>query len=77
MEWKLTGLISKSDERAIHFAGVGFQTIAGSNAWLEANLPRHPAGLIVDVHTVLFEHVNLTIEGTNTFSFATVRVLGC
>jgi hypothetical protein len=43
MEQKLTGLISKSDERAIRFAGLAFQSIAGSNAWLEANLPEHQA----------------------------------
>jgi hypothetical protein len=32
MEQKLTGLISKSNEKAIWFARLGFQSIAGSNA---------------------------------------------
>jgi hypothetical protein len=45
MDHKLNGLILKSDERAIRFAGLGFQSVAGSNTWLEANLPLHRAGL--------------------------------
>jgi hypothetical protein len=67
MEKKLTSLISKSNERAIWFAGLGFHLIAGSNAWSEANLPEHRSELIVDVHTVL-EHVNFELEGTDTIA---------
>jgi hypothetical protein len=67
METKLTGLISESDERAIRFAGLCFQSTAGSNVWMEANLPEHLSGLIFDVHTVL-EHVHFELEGTDTIA---------
>jgi hypothetical protein len=50
------------DERAIKFAGLGFQSIAESNAWLETHLRRHQSGLIVNVHMV-FEHIYHAIKG--------------
>ena len=65
MEKKLHGLIAKSNKRAILFAGLGFQSIADSNAWLETELKRHQSGLIVDVHMV-FEHIFHAINGIDT-----------
>jgi hypothetical protein len=47
------------------FAGLGFQSIADSNAWLETELKRHQSGLIVDVHMV-FEHIFHAINGIDT-----------
>jgi hypothetical protein len=47
--------------------GLGFQTISESNAWLEANLPNHWPGLIVDVRAV-FEHIHHAIEGIDTIT---------
>ena len=35
LETKLSKLISKGDEKSISFAGLGFQNIGDSNAWLE------------------------------------------
>jgi hypothetical protein len=67
LEQKLNSLVSKSDERAIRLAGLGFQSIADSNAWLAAELPQHRSGLIVDAHTVL-EHVYHAIEGIDTIA---------
>jgi hypothetical protein len=67
LERKLNSLISKSDERAIRFAGLGFQSIANSNAWLTAELPQHRSGLIVEAHTVL-EHVYHAIDGIDTIA---------
>jgi hypothetical protein len=66
MENNLRGLIcSKGDKRAIKFAGLGFQSIAHSNAWLETELQPHPSGLIVDIHMVL-EHIEYALEGIAT-----------
>ena len=47
VECKLSGLLVKSDERAILFARLGFQSMSDSNAWLETELPNHRSGLIV------------------------------
>jgi hypothetical protein len=49
LETKLAKLIAKGDERAINFAGLGFQSISKSNAWLETELVQHPSGLIVNL----------------------------
>ncbi len=67
MERKLHGLLAKSDERAILFAGLGFQSISDSNAWLESELSKHRSGLIVDAHMV-FEHIYHAIEGIDTIA---------
>jgi hypothetical protein len=67
MENKLSGLLAKGDERAIKFAGLGFQSIKQSNAWLEAEMRKHPSGLIVDVHMVL-EHIHYALEGIDTIA---------
>jgi phage shock protein A len=67
MENRLSGLVSKGDDRAIKFAGLGFQSISQSNAWLETELRRHPSGLIVDVHMVL-EHIHYALEGIDTIA---------
>jgi hypothetical protein len=67
MEHKLSGLLAKGDERAIKFAGLGFQSISHSNAWLETELRKHPSGLIVDVHMVL-EHIHYALEGIDTIA---------
>jgi hypothetical protein len=67
METKLSVLLAKTDERAIRFAGLGFQSISDSNAWLELAMVRHRSGLIVDVHMV-FEHVYHSIEGIDTIA---------
>jgi hypothetical protein len=67
MERKLRGLLAKNEERAIRFAGLGFQTIGESNAWLELAMRRHQSGLIVDAHMV-FEHVFHAIEGIDTIA---------
>jgi hypothetical protein len=67
MENKLSGLLAKGDESAIKFAGLGFQSISHSNAWLEANLRKHPSGLIVDIHMVL-EHIHYALEGIDTMA---------
>jgi hypothetical protein len=65
LETKLNGLVAKSDERAIRFSGLGFQSMKESNAWLEMELRRHQSGLVVDVHMV-FEHVYHSINGIDT-----------
>jgi hypothetical protein len=67
LETKLSGLIAKSDDRAIMFAGLGFKSIGESNAWLETEMRRHPSGLIVDVHMV-FEHIHNALEGIDTIA---------
>jgi uncharacterized MAPEG superfamily protein len=68
MKRKLSSLLAKTEERAIRFAGLGFQTIADSNAWLELVLRKHQSGLLVDAHMV-FEHVNHgAIEGIGTIA---------
>jgi hypothetical protein len=67
LETKLAKLIAKGDERAINFAGLGFQSISKSNAWLETELVQHPSGLIVDMHMV-FEHLYYALKGVDTIS---------
>jgi hypothetical protein len=67
MERKLQGLLAKNEDKAIRFAGLGFQSISESNAWLETSLRNHQSGLIVDVHMV-FEHVFHAIEGIDTIA---------
>jgi hypothetical protein len=67
MECKLSGLLAKNKEWAIQFAGLGFQTISDSNAWLEMAVRIHQPGLIVDLHMV-FEHVYHAIEGIDTIA---------
>jgi hypothetical protein len=67
MERKLRGLLAKNEEQAIRFAGLGFQTISESNAWLEMAMQRHQSGLIVDAHMV-FEYVFHAIEGIDTMA---------
>jgi hypothetical protein len=63
LEQKLSGALA----RAIRFAGLGFQTIAESNAWLETSLQKHQSGLIVDAHMV-FEHIYHAIKGNDTIA---------
>ena len=67
LEWKLNGLVVATDEKAIMFAGLGFQSIGESNAWLEIELKRHQSGLIVDAH-IVFEHVYHAINGVETIA---------
>jgi hypothetical protein len=67
LERKLQGLLAKNEDKAIRFAGLGFQSISESNAWLETCLRNHQSGLIVDVHMV-FEHVFHAIEGIDTIA---------
>jgi hypothetical protein len=67
MEQKVLGLISKSDERAIQFANLGFLSSMDSNAWLAKELPRYQSGLIVDAHMV-FENVYHAINGFDTLA---------
>jgi hypothetical protein len=40
----------------IRIAGLGFQTMAESNAWLEILMRYHQSGLVANVHMV-FKHV--------------------
>jgi hypothetical protein len=67
MENKLSSLVAKGNERAIKFAGLGFQSISHSNAWLEMELCKHSSGLIVNVHMVL-EHIHYALEGIDTIA---------
>jgi hypothetical protein len=67
LETKVVGLVAKSNERAIVLAGLGFQSFAASNAWLEIELPGHQSGLIVDAHMV-FKHTHNAIEGVDTIA---------
>jgi hypothetical protein len=68
LDHKLHGVIAKSDERAISFAGLGFESISESNAWLEAELSKpRLSGLIVDAHMV-FGHVYHSIEEIDTIT---------
>jgi hypothetical protein len=67
LESKMGGLVAKNDERAIKFAGLGFQSFPAACAWLETELPNHPCGLIVDAHMV-FEHIHYAIEGVDTIA---------
>jgi hypothetical protein len=66
-ESRLSSLLAKGDERAIKFAGLGFQSMSHSNAWLKTEFHRHPPGLIVDVHMVL-EHIHYALEGIDTIA---------
>jgi hypothetical protein len=68
LENKLSGLIAKTDDQAIRFAGLmGFTSMSKSNTWLETEMRRHPSGLIVDVHMV-FEHIHNSFEGIDTIA---------
>jgi hypothetical protein len=67
LETKLSKLISKGNERSISFAGLGFQCIGDSNAWLEAELVKHLSGLIVNMHMV-FEHIYYGLKGVDIIS---------
>jgi hypothetical protein len=58
-------VVAKSDERAIWFAGLDFQSSSDSNARLETELQNHQSGLIVNAHMV-FENLYHTINGINT-----------
>jgi uncharacterized protein YlxP (DUF503 family) len=67
VERKFNSVVAKTKERAINFSGLGFQTIAESNVWLETSLRKHQSGLIVDAYMV-FEHAYHTIEGIDTIA---------
>jgi hypothetical protein len=67
MEKKFHGLIARSDERAVTFAGLGFQSTTDSNAWFETELRRRQSGLMVDIHMV-FEHIFHAINGIDTIA---------
>jgi hypothetical protein len=67
LEAKLGRLVAKGDERAIGFAGLGFLKPAQANAWIEAEMPSHPAGLIVDIHVVL-ERIHHSMSNISTLS---------
>jgi hypothetical protein len=60
-------LIAKGDKKSISFAGLGFQNISESNAWLEAELVKHLLGLIIYVHMV-FKHISYALEGVDMIS---------
>jgi hypothetical protein len=67
LELKLGRVVAKGDERAISFAGLGFLKPAQANAWIEAEMPSHPAGLIVDIHVVL-ERIHHSMSNMSTLS---------
>jgi hypothetical protein len=68
LEAKLGRLVAKGDKRAIGFAGLGFLKPAQANAWIEAKMPSHPAGLIVDIHVIILERIHHSMSNISTLS---------
>jgi hypothetical protein len=48
-------------------AGLGFFKPSQANAWIEAKMSSHPAGLIVDIHVVL-ERIHHSMSNISTLS---------
>jgi hypothetical protein len=65
LEAKLGQLVAKGNKRAIGFAGLGFLKPAQANTWIKAEMPSHPAGLIVDIHVVL-ERIHHSMSNIST-----------
>lgn len=59
----MRGVLTKTKERAIRFSGLGFPTIAKSNAWLKTTLQKHQSGFIIDAAHMVFKHIYHVIEG--------------
>jgi hypothetical protein len=66
---RVAQVTAETDENAIRFAGLGFQSSKESNAWLVLNMPDHHCGLVVDVHMVM-EHIQAAITGTDSISMS-------
>jgi hypothetical protein len=65
LEAKLGRFVAKGNKRAIGFASLGFLKPAQANAWIEAEMPSHPAGLIVDIRVVL-EQIHHSMSNIST-----------
>jgi hypothetical protein len=67
LDVKVGKLFARGDDVSIKFAGLGFIKPPDAHSWLEKELPRHPAGLIVDAHMV-FERVFYNMDNTDTLA---------
>jgi hypothetical protein len=67
METQMGRVMAKGDKRAIGFAGLGFLKPAQASAWIEAEMPHHPTGAIVDVH-IVFERIHHSMSNVSTLS---------
>jgi hypothetical protein len=67
LDIKVGKLFAKGDDISIKFSGLGFTKPPDANSWLEKELPRHPAGLIVDAHMV-FERIFYNMDNTDTLA---------
>jgi hypothetical protein len=65
MNRKIDAVIADNHQDAVKFNGFGFRRVEEAKAWVEANLPDHKFGLIVDVHMV-FEHIHSSTAMTVT-----------
>jgi hypothetical protein len=65
MDIKVGNMLSKGDDAAIKFAGLGFTKPSDAHSWLEKEMPHHPSGLIVDAHMV-FERVFYNMDNLDT-----------
>jgi len=62
---QLSSMVSKTDEQAIQFGGLGFKSFAESASWFETNATSDMFGLIVDFHGVM-EHVYFGLTRVNS-----------
>jgi hypothetical protein len=52
MDVKVSKMLSKGDNAAIKFAGLGFTKPSDAHSCLEKEMPHYRSGLIVDAHMV-------------------------
>jgi hypothetical protein len=57
LDKKMSEVISATHHDSVKFNGFGFRRIEEANAWLETHLLNNKFGLIVDVHTMVLEHL--------------------
>jgi hypothetical protein len=68
LENKVQKITAETNKAAIKFAGLGFRSSKErAGGWLEAEIPHHNCGLIMDAHVAL-EYVNTVIEGHKTIT---------
>jgi hypothetical protein len=67
LDIKVGKLFAKGNNVSIKFSGLGVTKPPDANSWLEKELPRHPAGLIVDAHMV-FERMFYSMDNTDTLA---------
>jgi hypothetical protein len=68
LDIKVGKLFAKGDNISIKFSGLGFTKPPDANSWLEKELSRHPAGLIVDAHMVFGQRIFYNMDNTDTLA---------